>query len=67
MEEGDEATCILNGYMEVVTGWFRNFKVKEEEMKGLMSMGLVYYRPFFIFGVLWARMFCFEKQVKLCE
>lgn len=41
--------------MELAVGWFRNFKVKEEEMKGLMGMGFVYYRPFFIFGVLWGK------------
>lgn len=46
---------MLNGYMEVVAGWFRSFKVKEEEMKGLMGMDLVYYRQYFIFWVLWGK------------
>lgn len=44
---------MLNGYMEVVVGWFRSFKVKEEEMKGFMGMDFVYYRLYFIVWVLW--------------
>ena len=51
VEERDKATP-CSDCLEVVVGWLKNLKVKEEEMRGLTGMDLVYYRSHFIFGVL---------------
>lgn len=42
---------MLYGCLEVVAGWLGNFKVKEEEKRGLIGMDLLYYRLYFILGV----------------
>lgn len=42
---------MLYGCLELVAGWLRNFKVKEEKKRGLTGMDLMYYRLYFVFGV----------------